>query len=109
MFSFSVFFIKLLNVLFWGFQHSDEIVLVAQYLSRYFVGQCRLSAHHFHTTGAETTSLIYNYTPLFTYSLDICSGMHMYVFSEPPASNLPSYDGSFVIPEESLENKETLI
>jgi len=46
--------------------HSPEAVMVAQYMSNFFVSESRKNNHHFKNIAQETAALIYNYSPVFT-------------------------------------------
>ncbi|XP_002740734.1 gamma-glutamyl hydrolase-like [Saccoglossus kowalevskii] len=48
--------------------HSEEAVLVTQYLANFFVQEARKSAHKFSSQSEELAALTYSYTPVYTGS-----------------------------------------
>ncbi|KAK7113589.1 gamma-glutamyl hydrolase-like [Littorina saxatilis] len=46
--------------------HSEHAIRVAQYFANFFVGQARLSSHHFPSVEEESAALIDNYDPVYS-------------------------------------------
>eukprot|EP01132_Coremiostelium_polycephalum_P001921 gene1921-2356_t len=66
--------------------HSYESVIANQYTTNFFVNEARKNFHSFPSQAAETSALIYNYQPVFSFPIEQ-SFEQVYYFPPTPSSS----------------------